>query len=83
MRTTAELEERRMYTHYEGWMPEDEEEWPSNVWRARWCKSSLLRDTHPRSALNFSLPSQAVRIEDHPSYDPDDATVRSRALNRG
>ena len=43
------------------------------------ASASLLQDTHPRAALNFPLPSSALRIEDHPSYDPDDATVRSRA----
>ena len=31
MRTTAQLEDRYIYTHYEGWMPPDEGDWPTNV----------------------------------------------------
>ena len=84
MRTTAQRKERHIYTHYEGWMPPDEDEWPTSVWKSQWCNTNLLRDTHPQALPAFTLPSSLVRIEDHPNYDPEAADVRSRATtNRG
>ena len=48
-RTLAEKEETRIYTHYEGWLPADED-LPTNKWRDAWTSSAgLLRDTHPRT----------------------------------
>jgi len=84
MRTTAQLKDRYIYTHHEGWMPPDEDDWPTNVWKSQWCNTNLLRNTHPQTQPAFTLPSPLVRIEDHPTYDPEAADVRSRATtNRG
>ena len=77
MRTLAQGEERWMYTHYEGWMPADEDEWPTNVWRSRWC--GLLRDTRPQTSPAFPLPlPPSPDAADEPTYDLTAPDVQSR-----
>ena len=83
MRTLAQLEERFIYTHYEGWMPPDDEQ-PTNIWRAQWCNTNLLHDTYPQARPAFALPSPQLRHELHPTYDPMADDVRARTTtNRG
>ena len=77
MRTLAQWEERWIYTHYEGWMPKDDNEWPTSVWRSRWC--SLLRDTHPQASPAFPLPlAPSPGVANDPAYDLNSPDVQSR-----
>ena len=48
MRVTATREEDRIYTTYEGWLP-DEEDRPTVKWRQAWCNSGLLRNVYQRA----------------------------------
>jgi hypothetical protein len=59
MRDIARREEDRIYTHYEGWLPTDPEEWPTAVWQSRWSRSqfALLADTYPAAKLSGALPN--------------------------
>ena len=52
-RTAATREENRIYTHYEGWLPPDED-LPTTEWQNSWCGNGILRDTYPRASLALS-----------------------------
>ena len=47
-RAIAEREETRIYTHYEGWLP-DEADLPTTAWVAAW--NGLVRDARPSVTL--------------------------------
>ena len=85
MRTLAEQEERRIYTHYEGWMPKDQKDWPTHVWRERWCSGllgGLLRDTKPQASPAFTLPlAPSADTAPEPAWSPDPET--QERLRRG
>ena len=59
MRVTATREEDRIYTTYEGWLP-DEEDRSTVKWQQAWCNSGLLRNTYPRASPAISLPLSDV-----------------------
>ena len=81
MRTAAEREETRIYTHYEGWLP-DEDDRPTVAWSHHWCRQGLglLRDTQPAAQLAFPLP--LVNASPNPPFDPTDAQVAARIQQR-
>ena len=80
-RTLAEQEENRIYTHYEGWLPADAD-LPTNQWRDAWIGTGLLRDTHPRTILNFEASAGTTGTVPDPPYDPNDPAVKARILAR-
>ena len=79
-RTKAEREENTIYTHYEGWLP-DEAERPTTIWAEQWCNSTgglgLVRNSQPRASLPYPPPHAAIR----PYYNPlsDEAVQRARS----
>jgi len=77
MRTLARKEEDRIYTHFEGWLPAEEEQ-PTEEWRTHWCSRGLLKDTQPRASLNFTLPLTAPHAAPDPTYDASSALQRLR-----
>ena len=80
-RTTAEREETRIYTHYEGWLPDDDD-LPTTAWRRTWCERGhgFLRDTQPRAALAFQLPLS--HAAPNPHFDLNDPAVLTRTGQR-
>ena len=81
MRTAAEREETRIYTHYEGWLP-DEDDRPTVEWSHRWCQQGLglLHDTQPKAKLAFTLP--LANASPNPPFDLSDAQVTTRTQQR-
>ena len=75
-RTTAEREENRIYTHYEGWLP-DEEELPTNKWQDAW--GNLVKNTRPAVTLRTPPPTDA---HTDPPYDLNDPNVIARLSER-
>ena len=75
-RTIAEREETRIYTHYEGWLP-DEDDLPTNEWLAAW--SGLVRSTQPSVTLLSPPPTDA---HGDPPYDLADPNVITRQTER-
>ena len=75
-RTVAEREETRIYTHYEGWLPE-EDDLPTNKWLASW--SGLVRSTQPSVTLLSPPPANA---HGDPPYDLTDPSVIARQTER-
>ena len=73
LRTKAEREETRIYTNFEGWLPEDEDERPVAKWTHAWC--AVVRDTHPRVCLFASTPfkhsQHSLQCPDVDTADPD------------
>jgi hypothetical protein len=73
LRTKAEREETRIYTNFEGWLPEDEDERPVGKWTHAWC--AVVRDTHPRVCLFASTPfkhtQHSLQCPDVDTADPD------------
>ena len=80
-RTAAEREETRIYTHFEGWLP-DEEERPTVAWSRRWCRLGigLLNDTKP--AATPAAPLSTIRYAPNPQFDPTNAQVAERIRQR-
>ena len=76
LRTAAERQETAIYTHYEGWLP-DEEELPTNLWRAAWC--DLLHDSRPAARLADPAPTAGFN---DPPVDLSDPTVAARVTAR-
>ena len=78
LRTTAEREEDRIYTHYEGWLP-DEEKLPTTEWQKAWCETNLLRNSRPATSLATPLPTGAPN---DPVYDDSDPATAARTVAR-
>ena len=78
LRTTAEREEDRIYTHYEGWLP-DEEKLPTTEWQKAWCETNLLRNSRPATSLATPLPTGAPN---DPVYDDSDPATAARIVAR-
>ena len=79
--TAAVREENNIYTHYEGWLPPDEE-LPTTKWCAAWHDSGLLRVPHPSASLQFSLPPTVPGADATPAFDATDPGVISRTQQR-
>ena len=80
LRTIAEREENRIYTHYEGWLPD---ETPTNAWVAQWCSTGLMHNTRPRVQLQSPLPSTTpADAEQLPPLQLDAAPVTDRIRAR-
>jgi hypothetical protein len=71
MRTAATREEDSIYTHYEGWLPEDDD-LPTTKWANQW--TPLMRDSYPQATPRFTPPAPIAL----PLYDPDDPGTRAR-----
>ena len=69
-RTIATKEENRIYTNYEGWLP-DEDERPTSVWSNSW--DGLIRETYPN--VTTSSPNSP--------HCTDSACTRLRPTGRG
>ena len=65
LRASAEREETRIYTHYEGWLPEEDDR-PLHKWHTAW--SPLVTNTHPRVRLDPRPPAPGTAPE--PGFDP-------------
>ena len=80
-RTTAEREETRIYTHYEGWLPDDDD-LPTTAWLRTWCERGhgFLQNARPRAALTFQLPLS--HAAPNPQFDPNDPEVLTRTRQR-
>jgi len=81
LRTRAELREDCIYTHYEGWLPAEEDQ-PTEQWRSSWCGSGLLRDSWPAATLRFAAPVTAAGVAPHPVYDAGSPAVLARVQAR-
>ena len=78
----AVREEDRIYTSYEGWLP-DEDDLPTTEWTNAWINSRLLRFPNPYAALDFPLPAPtAAGVEPGPVYDANDPAVLARSQSR-
>ena len=73
LRTSAEREETNIYTHYEGWLPDDDDR-PVHKWQQAW--GPLLTDTHPRTRLHLRPPAPGTAPE--PTFDPTDGPTVAR-----
>ena len=71
LRTVAEREEDRIYTHYEGWLPE-QEKLPTEIWQNTW--TAMMTGTQPTVTLKTPPPTPTS----HPTYDTADPTVSAR-----
>ena len=74
LRSAAEREDTRIYTHYEGWLPEDTS---MDVWLDSW--TTLVRDTYPTASLRFN-PLTTPSAD--PSFDPTASDVTDRTQAR-
>ena len=74
LRSAAEREDTRIYTHYEGWLPEDTS---MDVWLDAW--TTLVRDTYPTASLHFN-PQTTPGAD--PSFDPTASDVADRTQAR-
>ena len=87
MRSGAEAEENMIYTHYEGWLPDDED-LPTTQWRGRWCGDSsdspCIFDPHrPSVALKHPLPTNPPNdAAPSPAFDPTAPDVLARQQQR-
>ena len=87
MRSSAEAEENMIYTHYEGWLPE-EEELPTTKWRARWCGDHtdcprIFNPHRPSVTLKEPLPTNPPRdAAPPPAFDPAAPDVLARQQQR-
>ena len=71
LRTAAQREQTRIYTHYEGWLPDDEDK-PMTKWTEAWCP--LVTDAQPCVRLR----RHAAPADPTPSYDLTDTAVAAR-----
>ena len=80
MRTTAQRTETMIYTHYEGWLPEDEK-LPTTEWAHDWCVNGIfMQDVEPSATLQFDLAS--ITVPDNPQFDTNDPAVAMRVQQR-
>ena len=80
LRTIAEREETRIYTHFEGWLP-DEDDRPMAQWRASWY--AMVRDTYPKVRLHHPTPFQHTHASAQcPDVDLDSPDVAARLRSR-
>ena len=79
MRTTAQRTETMIYTHYEGWLPEDEK-LPTTEWAHDWCVNGIMQDVEPSATLQFDLAN--ITIPDNPQFDTNDPAVATRVQQR-
>ena len=80
LRTMAEREETRIYTHFEGWLP-DEDDRPMAQWRASWY--AMVRDTYPKVRLHHPTPFQHTHASAQcPDVDLDSPDVAARLRSR-
>ena len=73
LRTSAEREETNIYTHYEGWLPDDDDR-PLHKWQTAWCP--LVTDTQPRVRLHLRPPAPGTAPE--PDFNPTDGPTVAR-----
>ena len=84
-RTAAEREEDRIYTHFEGWLPDDDD-LPTTKWTNAWCYTAqgpsrgLLRNSRPAATLAFPLPCAGAAR--NPPFDPTHPDVIRRIQAR-
>ena len=52
IRTSAERDEDFIYTHYEGWLPDDDER-PTTLWANAW--SPITRNTYPKASTSLTI----------------------------
>ena len=78
MRTGAHTDETWIYTHFEGWLPEEGKR-PMDKWRDAWTSPSqpLVHDSHPRTTLRHPIPPDPSPM---PMFNIDAPDVRARAL---
>ena len=69
----AERKEDSIYTHYEGWLPEDDK-LRTTMWQDAWC--DLVRDTRPTVCLRTPAPTDVPST--HPTYDTTNPTTATR-----
>ena len=80
----AVAKENHIYTHYEGWLP-DEDKLPTSQWLDAWTASNLLdapTGSKPTTALKFSLPVTTPGATAHPTYNTHDPSVAARIGGR-
>ena len=66
MRSAARREENRIYTHYEGWLPDDEDK-PMTKWTEAWCP--LVTDAQPCVRLRrHAAPADPMHAIVQPQY---------------
>ena len=77
-RAAAERDEDRIYTHYEGWLPDDDD-LPTAKWTNAWCKG-FLRGTRPSASPTFALPCTGTAH--NPPFDTTHPDVIARTQQR-
>ena len=80
----AEQQENWIYTHYEGWLP-PEDELPTNQWLSAWSANHLLHaptKASPLANLQFPLPITTPGASPHPTYDIHHPAVAARIGGR-
>ena len=78
--TIATQEENRIYTNYEGWLP-DEDERPTNVWSNNW--TGLIRESYPNVTADPLPTTPSALIAPPPDFDPQAADLLARLATRG
>ena len=86
MRSRAEAEENMIYTHYEGWLPE-EEKLPTTKWNASWCgdhqdSPRIFCPSRPAVGLKEPLPTNTPDAAPQPTFDPTAPDVLARQQQR-
>ena len=78
----AVAKENYIYTHYEGWLPDDDD-LPTNKWIDAWAANNLLNvpnDSQPFATPKFALPTSPATP--HPTYDTHAPSTASRIGGR-
>ena len=86
LRTGAENEENMIYTHYEGWLP-DEADRPTTKWMFQWCgewedSPRIFKPDRPSVSLQVPLPTDPPDAAPEPTFAPDAADVLARKQER-
>ena len=75
--TSAERDEDFIYTHYEGWLPDDDER-PTTLWATAW--GPITRDTYPKASTSLTINNHGAAHD--PTPDPNDPAVAARIRQR-